>query len=80
MLIVTATNVTGEKLARKDGTSDYDVWVGINQHCIWLGPIKGHIRDAGAAVLLRKIADSMDVHPRSEPGKKPSRPRTNLRK
>lgn len=73
MLIVTATNVTkvGTKrpLARKDGTSDYEVWVGINQHRIWDGPIKGHKRNAGAAVLLRLIADAMEAHPRSEPNK-----------
>jgi hypothetical protein len=71
MLIVTATNVTHERckpgktgkpvLARKDGTADYDVWVGINHHCIWHGSLKGHRRDAGAAKLLRLIADKMDV-------------------
>ena len=64
MLIVTATNVTKEKrkkvLARKDGTADYDVWVGINQVCIWRGEIKCHTRDNGAAELLRRIATRMD--------------------
>lgn len=65
MLILTATNVTeqdGKKvLARADGTADYDVWLGINQHLIWRGSINGHKRDAGAATLLRLIADRVDT-------------------
>ena len=70
MLIITATNVTHSRakngnpgqpiLARKDGTADYDVWVGINQHCLWKGSVNGHVRDAGAEVLLRLIADHME--------------------
>lgn len=61
MLILTATNITGEgKLQRKDGTSDYKVWVGINQFRIWEGFLRGHVRKEGAAVLIRKIADEMD--------------------
>ena len=65
MLILTATNVTRlsdgiSTLSRPDGTSDYDIWIGINQHCIWRGSIKGHLRDQGAASLLRFIADRME--------------------
>lgn len=70
MLIVTATNVTHARaksgkcgqpvLAHKDGTADYDVWVGINHHRIWSGEVNGHVRDAGAEVLLRAIADKME--------------------
>ena len=71
MLICTAENVTTARcepgkrgqptLARKDGTSDYSVWVGINQHCIWTGPIEKHIRAKGAATLLRLIADKIEA-------------------
>lgn len=78
MLIVTATNVTkltAKKtskpvLSRKDGTADYDVWLGINTHCLWRGVVTGHIRAQGASVLLRHIADAIDAHPRSEPARK----------
>lgn len=62
MLIVTAHNVTSPEkgvLAREDGTADYDVWVGINQHCIWKGSVT-HRRELGAAELLRMIALGMD--------------------
>lgn len=65
MLILTAENVTGPKkkkvLARPDGTADYEVWVGINQHCIHRGKIAGHVRASGAAQLLRLIADDMEA-------------------
>jgi hypothetical protein len=64
MLILTATNVTDpntKRGQRKDGTADYDVWVGINQVCIWRGSINGHVRDAGAEALLRLIADKMEA-------------------
>jgi hypothetical protein len=61
MLIVTAHNVTGDgKLTRADGTADYDVWVGINQRCIWRGSVNGHVRKAGAGALLRLIAARME--------------------
>lgn len=60
MLILTATNKTPDAVQRPDGTSDYEVWVGINQHMIWTGPCTGHIRSAGAAQLLRRIADTME--------------------
>lgn len=60
MLICTATNVTPGGLARCDGTADYEVWVGINHHRIWAGEIKRHVRDKGAAELLRIIATRMD--------------------
>jgi len=71
MLIVTATNVTHERakpgkngvpcLARPDGTADYDVWVGINQHMIWRGSVNKHHRAKGAAALLRLIADKIEA-------------------
>jgi len=69
MLILTATNVTldvlesghcNPVLARPDGTSDYDVCVGINQHMIWRGLVRRRRRDAGAAELLRLVAKRMD--------------------
>lgn len=60
MFICTASNVT-PNLARPDGTADYDVWVGINQHLIWRGSVNGHKRDAGAAALLRLIADRLEA-------------------
>ena len=63
MLILTATNVTDpatRTLARADGTADYDVWAGINQHMIWRGTITGHVRSDGGAKLLRLIADAME--------------------
>lgn len=64
MLILTATNVTKVKgkstLVRKNGTADYEVWVGINQHCIWKGEVNGHDRGNGASVLLRLIANKLE--------------------
>lgn len=51
--------------------SDYNVHVSINdQHTIFAGRITGHRRTDGAAELLRRIADEMDAHPRSQPGRK----------
>lgn len=70
MLILTAHNVSGGVGTKPDGTADYDVWVGINQVRIWGGKVTGHLRNAGAAVLLRKIADRMDNTPPSLPPKK----------
>lgn len=68
MLIVTAVNVTGDgKFTHADGTADYDVWVGINQRCIWRGSITGHKRDAGAQALLRLIADRMEEEREASP-------------
>jgi hypothetical protein len=64
MLIVTATNVTDTEnrlLSRPDGTSDYEVWIGVNHGCIWRGNVCGHVRDRGAAALLRLIADKMEA-------------------
>lgn len=66
MMIVTAVNTTAEKddskvLARADGTSTYDVWVGINRHKLWSGEIKNHIRNEGAPALLRHIAEQMEI-------------------
>ena len=66
MLILLARNLTGTK---ENGTSDYDVEVSINQkQYVWCGTIKGHVRDDGAAKLLRLIADEIDNHPRSVSG------------
>lgn len=67
MMILNAVNVTPRGLLEKDGLSDYDVWVGINERCVWRGKIEGHVRAEGAAKLLRLIAEAMDCHPRSEP-------------
>lgn len=67
MLIVTAQNVTAKRtgvdrsLVDAQGFSDYDVWVGINQHMIFKGSIAKHRRDDGAQQLLRRIADAMDA-------------------
>lgn len=70
MLIVTAVNITEasdladkdilSRLQDKDGKSKYDVWIGINQHCIWRGTVQDHVRDEGAAALLRHIATAME--------------------
>lgn len=60
MLIITAHNVSGGNGTKEDGTADYDVKVRINEQVIWSGPVTRHVRNAGAAVLLRKIADRMD--------------------
>ena len=61
MLILTAGNVTGEGQLEKDGRANYTVWVGINHHQIWAGPIEGHVRAEGAGALLRRIADALDA-------------------
>jgi hypothetical protein len=58
MLIVLAHNTTGTK---GDGTSDYDVELRINDRTFAKLQVKGHIRTAGAAVLLRKVADRLDI-------------------
>ena len=55
MFIVTAVNKSD--LAP---ISDYEVWIGINQHCIWRGMVKGHTRNEGCEALLRRIADAME--------------------
>ena len=57
MLIILAHNTTGTK---EDGTSDYNVEARVNDHIIAKLQVKGHVRDAGAAELLRKIADVWD--------------------
>lgn len=59
MLIATAQNIT-PNLAREDGTAKYDVWVGVNQMCIWRGTVDGHVRMDGAPALLRLIAETME--------------------
>jgi hypothetical protein len=63
MFIVTAHNTTDGNGTRPDGTADYNVWVGINQDCIWKGAVTGHLRARGAAALLRKIAAQMKAKP-----------------
>jgi hypothetical protein len=68
MLLITAGNVTGQGQLEKDGLANYTVWVGINRYQIWSGPVNGHIRDEGAAELLRRIAEAMD-NQKSEPTK-----------
>lgn len=60
MLIVTATNVT-KNGATKRGKSAYDVYVGIGFQALYAGRVSGHTRNAGAAELLRRIADTMDA-------------------
>lgn len=69
MLICYAHNVTVGGLSRADGTSDYEVQVSINERPIYQGSIRNHVREEGASVLLRHIADAMDAHPRSENAK-----------
>lgn len=65
-LVLIASNITDpnrEKLLREDGTSDYVVEVSINRESfIWIGKIENHIREEGAAKLLRLIADKIDGH------------------
>jgi len=60
MLIVNATNVTGGNGTREDGTADYVARVAINDRTIWAGSVKGHVRDSGAAKLLRLLANAME--------------------
>ena len=57
MFILLAHNTTGTKA---DGTSDYNVEIRINEHVISKMFVAGHLRDAGGAELLRKIADQWD--------------------
>ena len=57
MLIVSAINRTGTK---PDGTSDYDVEARVNERVIAKLFIFGHVRNSGAAQLLRRIADEWD--------------------
>jgi len=61
MLIFTAHNVTPSGLAREDGTADYECTLWINQTRIWSGSVNGHIRNQGAAALLRLAAERMDA-------------------
>jgi hypothetical protein len=56
MLIVLAHNTTGTK---QDGTSDYDVECRVNDRVFAKLEVRGHIRAAGAAELLRRIADQI---------------------
>lgn len=59
MMILEAQNITpGGNTA--DGLSDYHVELRINRRVIWRGEIKGHTRVAGAATLLRLIADEVE--------------------
>jgi hypothetical protein len=61
MLILTATNATVGGLSNAEGFANYNVWVGINQHCIWRGEIRDHLRESGAAELIRRIAVAMEA-------------------
>ena len=57
MLIILAHNTTGTK---EDGTSDYNIEARVNDTIIAKMVVKRHTRNAGAAELLRKIADEWD--------------------
>jgi len=59
MLIILAHNTTGTK---DDGTSDYNVEARINDTVIAKMRVTGHVRNSGAAQLLRKIADVWDTN------------------
>lgn len=75
MLYVQAVNITGGNGTAADGTAQYDCRVAINERLLWGGSVSYHVRAEGAAALLRRIADAMDAHPRSQPagGKSPKR-------
>lgn len=60
MLIILAHNTTGTK---EDGTSEYNVEARVNDTVIAKMVVKDHVRSAGAAELLRKIADVWDNGP-----------------
>ena len=62
MLIVTAHNITGTK---PDGTSDYDIEARVNERVIAKFQVKGHVREAGAAPLLRLMADQLERQDRT---------------
>lgn len=59
MLIILAHNTTG---TQDDGTSDYNVEARVNDTVIAKMRVTGHLRSAGAAQLLRKIADVWDTN------------------
>lgn len=65
MLILTATNVTQARgkqaLVKEDGTADYEVWLGINHHCIYKGPVNCVRTHDSAPQLLRAIANKVEV-------------------
>jgi hypothetical protein len=65
MFILLAHNTTGTKA---DGTSDYDVEVRINAVVIARMKVDGHVRSAGGAELLRRIADIWDLTDASPTG------------
>jgi hypothetical protein len=58
MFILLAHNKTGTK---DDGTSDYNVEIRINDVVIARLTVEKHVRNAGGAELLRKIADKWDA-------------------
>jgi hypothetical protein len=62
-LIVIAQNVTGDgQLNRPDGTSDYQVEVSVNrERLVWIGKVERHVREEGAAALLKRIAAQMEI-------------------
>ena len=57
ILIMLAHNTTGTKA---DGTSDYDVELRVNDRVFSKLHVEKHVRSAGAAELLRKVADGLD--------------------
>ena len=63
MLIILAHNTTGTKA---DGTSEYDVELRVNDWTFAKFHIEGHIRKAGAAPLLRMIADRLEEQEKIE--------------
>lgn len=67
MLIILAHNETGTK---EDGTSDYAVECRVNEHVFAKLAVTGHVRAAGAAPLLRLIADELDAREKKRSNKK----------
>lgn len=59
MLFLEIQNITSGGVNSR-GLADYHVVTRINNRTLWEGKVRGHVRKAGAADLLRKIADEMD--------------------
>jgi hypothetical protein len=66
--ILIAVNVTEGGLVREEGLSDYNVEGRINDRTIVRLKVKGHVRDSGAAQLLRLIADEWDKEAKKKTG------------
>jgi hypothetical protein len=58
--ILIAVNITEGGTTREGGLSDYNVEARINDRMLVRLKVKGHVRDSGAAQLLRLIADAWD--------------------